>query len=137
MGKINGATITWKNPVNYATGYSPSVALTVVLTVAETSGGTEYAVVTEVHQTDSGTGPLVYLLGTVGTGSLTTGVEFEPSINWLTKEPVPYAEAGCYPSVAMDSGGGVGEVHAPACGQAASPLLFSYGSYDDFNSSPF
>ena len=77
-GTNTGSRIVWQNPVPYATGYNPSISI---------MGGS----VAEVHQADSGTGPLLDLNGSVSAGI----------IQWKAS-PTQYAN-GCYPSVAIGS----------------------------------
>jgi hypothetical protein len=113
FGKISGNTVKWQNPVNYDTGYNPSIAM------LGPGLGTEANVV-EAHQGDPSTGPLYYRLGTWDSQTSPTGVTWTPNSSYK------YADSGCYPTLALAIGVDVGELHSTTCG-VDSTLSFSSG----------
>jgi len=124
FGQISGNVIRWQNPVNYGTGYSPSISML----GADLTGGS--GAIVEAHQGDTGTGPLYYRLGKLNSSTAPTG------ITWTPNSSTEYATSGCYPSIALFDANAylgigpvnVGELHSTACGEAAK-LLFSFGSF--------
>ena len=97
LGKVDTttSTIAWGDPIPYGEGYNPSVSI--YGDGVSAYGVGKGRVVVEAHQTDSGTGQLVYSAGHL-TGAPPT------SITWSTTVNNPYA-TGCYPSVALSFDG--------------------------------
>jgi hypothetical protein len=118
FGQISGNVIGWQNPVNYDTGYSPSISML----GSDFAGG---SAIVEVHQGETGTGPLHYRLGKLNSSTTPTG------ITWTPNSSTKYATSGCSPSVALQEFYGsllVEELHSTACG-GAFPLLSSLGTF--------
>jgi hypothetical protein len=120
FGQISGNVIGWQNPVNYGTGYSPSISML----GSDLAGGSGEIV--EAHQGDTGTGPLYYRIGKLNSSTTPTG------ITWTPNSSTKYATSGCSPSVALQAylppAVLVEELHSTACG-GAFPLLWSYGAF--------
>ena len=120
------STIDWTAPISYGTGYNPTVSV-------YGNGTQDYIgsgrIVVEAHQVDSGTGPLSYNTGVLKNG---TGGSAPTSITWSTDQGVTYADAGCYPSVALSFSGytpsylSLTETHETACGVATTVASFGY-----------
>lgn len=129
VGTVNttDGTITWGSQTPYDTGYNPSVS------VQWCSGGGDIFgcdfMVVEVHQKDSGTGPLMYRTGVMYYGD---GGTPPTSINkWTPNSDTSYAN-GCYPSISVmtDNDGSFHpllEAHSAACGGPAD-VSASWGS---------
>lgn len=109
LGKV-GDRIAWNDPVNYDSGYNPSISLQFY--------SNDQSYVIEAHQAGTGTGPLWYRVGSYGAGN--TG------ITWTPNAATEYETSGCYPSVTQGPNLGVGELHSTTCG-ATGDLLFSVG----------
>src|SRR5580704_7220506 len=112
LGTAAFFTITWSPAVKYDSGYNPSVSISGCISCGGWS-------IVEAHQSTTGTGPLMYRIGTVKSSSDTT-------IAWTPNSYTDYA-TGCYPSVAQ-YGAYVVEVHATSCNQASN-LVYSFGYF--------
>ena len=110
LGKVNGSIIAWQDPVNYDSGYNPSVSLQFY--------SPYQAYLVEAHQAGTGTGPLWYRVGSYGAGN--TG------ITWTPNAATEYEPSGCYPSIALLDGAYVEELHSTTC-NATGNLLSSFG----------
>jgi hypothetical protein len=122
---VESSTINWTAPVQYATGYNPTVSV-------YGDGTSDYIgagrIVVEAHQVDNSTGPLSYSVGMLKNGK---GGSAPSSITWSTSQNDSYA-TGCYPSVALSFSGytpsnlSLTETHETACGVAAVQYSFGY-----------
>jgi len=107
------AGITWSAPVNYTSGYNPSIS------VYGCPGCAGWTVV-EAHQSNTasdGGGTLFYRTGTIDrSGTVLGGGAKIPTLKWMPDRDRSY-DTGCYPSVATN-GVYVWEVHQNSCGDS-------------------
>lgn len=120
IGEVDTAsnTISWTDPIQYGTGYNPTVSV-------YGDGTTDYIgsgrIVVEAHQVDNGTGSLAYSTGVLKNGTLGSAPS---SITWSTTSET--YTTGCYPSVAVAFYGdtpsslSLTETHETACGSATT-----------------
>jgi hypothetical protein len=118
--------IKWGHLTQYDNGYNPSVSLE----VNDLSYDQEYNswVLVEAHQGHSGTGLLLYKIGTMplnGTNPTTINWQYNPTSKSYSTE---FDSSGCYPSVAQVFYGiwGVVETNSTACEGGAGASVVSY-----------
>jgi hypothetical protein len=118
--------IKWGPLTQYDHGYNPSVSLE----VNDLSYHQQYNswVLVEAHQAHSGTGELLYKIGTMplnGTNPTTINWQYNPTSKSYSTE---FDSSGCYPSVAQVLYGtwGVVETNSTACEGSATANIVSY-----------
>jgi hypothetical protein len=119
LGVVNNTTedIAWGTPVNYATGYNPSVSLLGEQICCWFYGNWD---VVEVHQQDNGTGPLTYRMGYMDAGS---DFSYPTAVKWGPDSDTEFEASGCYPTVGQAAESGLFEVvvtSSTGCGKAAN-----------------